>query len=235
MIVRINQFDAPRPESEAGWPGEGRLGPLMAPWPEGTRAFEVLILEQDETRRPLAEAFRQQQLRQLIPQAVAALREPGEEVVVRLDGPLAERELLPALRYLTAPDGGGRYALAPTAKLDLSPAEVISGVRIQPSAQMLQSLCGDGAIGLERAVRLRAFSVPEDLAATLVEVDGLDDERWPDLRRRVGFVLSTVREMRALHILTARFDSAGVKTRLMERLRSLAQPPQPPQPAGAQV
>jgi hypothetical protein len=227
MIVRINQFDAPRPESEAGWPGEGRLGPLLAPWPEGTRAFEVLILEQDEARRPLAEAFRQQQLRQLIPQAVAALREPGEEVVVRLDGPFAERELLPALRYLTDPDGRGRYALSPTAKLDIAPAEVMSGVRIQPSAQVLQALCGDGAVGLERAVRLRVFSVPEDVAPAIVEVDSADDERWPDLLPRVGFVLSTVRGMLALHILTARYDTVAVKTRLMQRLHSLAQQQQP--------
>src|SRR5687768_1174729 len=101
MIVRINQFDAPRPDAEAGWPTAGRMGPLGAPWPAGIRAFELLILEQDEQKRPLPEAFRQQQMRQLIPQAVAALREPGEAIVVRLDGPLAERELLPAYRYLT--------------------------------------------------------------------------------------------------------------------------------------
>jgi hypothetical protein len=36
MIVRINQFEAARPEAEAGWPADGRLGPLLAPWPQGT-------------------------------------------------------------------------------------------------------------------------------------------------------------------------------------------------------
>src|SRR5688572_29597733 len=105
MIVRINQFDAPRPESEAGWPPDGRLGPVLAPWPEGTRAYEILVLEQDEQRRPLSESFRQQQLRQLIPQAVAALRQAGEQIVVRIDGPLAEREIFPAYRRLTDANG----------------------------------------------------------------------------------------------------------------------------------
>ena len=224
MIVRINQFDAPRPESEAGWPADGRLGPLLAPWPEGTKAYELLILEQDEQRRPLAEGFRQQQLRQLIPQAIAALREPGEEVVVRLDGPLADRELLPALRHLTDPAGVGRFAVSGVTKTDSDPREVLTGVRIQPTVQSLQMLCGDGSLGLERSVRLRAFSVPEGIVNDVIEIDSPDDARWADVLRRVGFVLSTVRGMLALHILTARFDAPTLKSRLMQRLHSLAQP-----------
>ena len=230
MIVRINQFDAPRPESEAGWPAEGRRGPLLAPWPDGTRAFEVLILEQDETRRALPEAFRQQQLRQLIPQAVAALREPGEEVVVRLDGVLADRELLPAYRHLTAPDGSGRFAVSGADKFEPAPRETLTSIRIHPAApDALQRLCSDSALGLERSVRLRAFSVPEAMVNVLIDIDSPDDERWADALTKTGFVLSTVVGMRALHVLTARFDAAAVKGRLMQRLTSLAQQqPQPP-------
>jgi hypothetical protein len=225
MIVRINQFDAPRPESEGGWPSEGRLGPLLAPWPEGTKAYELLILEQDEQRRPLAEGFRQQQLRQLIPQSIAALREPGEEIVVRLDGTLADRELLPAFRHLTDPSGHGRYAVSEARKLEPEPRDVVTGVRIQPTTtQALQALCGDGSLGLERSVRLRAFSVPEEMVNEVIEIDSPDDARWADVLRRVGFVLSTVRGMLALHILTPRFDAGAVKSRLMHRLHSLAQP-----------
>jgi hypothetical protein len=187
----------------------------------------VLILEQDEARRPLAESFRQQQLRQLIPQAIAALREPGDEVVVRLDGPLAERELLPVFRHLTDPDGRGRYAISAAAKLTAEPEEVISGVRIQPTDLALHMLCGDAALGLERSVRLRAFGVPPEAAAMLLEVDALDDERWPDLLGQAAFVLSTVPTLRALHILTARFDATAVKGRLMQRLHAVAQQQQP--------
>src|SRR4051794_7562294 len=187
MIVRINQFDAPRPEAESGWPADGRLGPLLAPWPEGTKAYEILTLEQDEARRPLTEQFRQQQLRQLIPQAVAALGEPGEEIVVRLDGPFAERELMPAYRHLTDPQGAGRFAAAPLAKLDTAPAEVLTGVRIQPNAEGLQRLCADPALGLERSVRMRVFSVPGDVSAALVDTDSPDDERWAELLGKAGF------------------------------------------------
>ena len=229
MIVRINQFDAPRPESESGWPADGRLGPLLAPWPQGTRAFEVLILEQDETRRALPEAFRQQQLRQLIPQAAAALREPGEEVVVRLDGVLAERELLPAYRHLTDAEGNGRFAVSGADKFEPAPRETLTSVRIHPATpDGLQKLCGDMALGLERSVRMRLFSVPEPLVNVLIDIDAPEDERWADVLNKSGFVLSTVRGMRALHVLTARFDANAVKGRLMQRLTSLAQQPQRP-------
>jgi hypothetical protein len=224
MIVRINQFDAPRPEAEAGWPAEGRLGPLSGRWPDGTRAFEVLILDQDEQRRALPTAFRQQQLRQLIPQAIAALAQPDEEVVVRLDGPLAERELLPAFRHLTDPAGQGRFVVADARKLDAAPAEVMTGVRIHPATpQALQALCGDAALGLERSVRLRAFSVPREAVEAVLDIDAPDDERWHEVLGRAGFVLGTVREMRALHVITARFDATAVKSRLMQRLMALAQ------------
>src|SRR5687768_2930548 len=110
MIVRINQFDVPRAEVEAGWASDGAMGPIAYEWPGDARAYEILILERDERNQPLDDSFRQSQIRQLIPQAVAALRDPGEEVVVRLDGPFTAAELMPALRHVTGPDGDGRFA-----------------------------------------------------------------------------------------------------------------------------
>ena len=110
MIVRINQFEAARPEAEAGWPADGRLGP------------------------PLSESFRQVQMRQIIPHAVAALREPGEDAVVRLDGPIADRELLPAYRYLAGEHGEIRYSLSEAQKLDAAPAEVPHDTAHRPPA-----------------------------------------------------------------------------------------------------
>lgn len=228
MIVRINQFDAPRLDAEAGWPASGRLGPLGGGWPAGVRAYEVLILEQDELKRPLAEGFRQQQMRQLIPQAVAALREPGDAVVVRLDGVLAERELLPAYRYLTDPAGGGRYAVSAAAKLGAAPEEVTAGVRLQPGDGSLAALCSDLALGLERSVRLRAFAVAEERVGPLLEIDAPDDGRWPEVLGGASFVVSTTSRLRGLHVHTARFDAATVKERLMKRLIEAArQHPKP--------
>jgi hypothetical protein len=223
MIVRINQFDAPRPDVEAGWPASGRLGPLGAAWPAGVRAYEVLILEHDEQKRPLPDAFRQQQMRQLIPQAVAALREPGEAVVVRLDGPFAERELLPAYRHLASSPGETRFAVSGVAKLGAGSSEVLGGARLQPTDRALATLCGDPALGLERAVRMRVFGVPDELVNPLIDADAPDDERWAEILRRAGFVLGTVKGLRALHVLTARFDAATVKGRLMRQLLSAAQ------------
>jgi hypothetical protein len=96
-------------------------------------------------------------------------------------------------------------------------------VRIQPTEASLQMLCGDKAMGLERSVRMRLLSMPEDLAATVIEIDAPEDVRWAEVLGRTGFVLSTVRGMLALHVLTSRFDAAVLKSRLMQRLASLAQ------------
>jgi hypothetical protein len=223
MIVRINQFDVVRCEDESGWPNEGRLGPLAAPWPAGANAFEILILEHDEQHRPMLESFRQQQLRQLIPHAVAALQEPGEQIVVRLDGALGARELLPAYQHLTDPDGRGRFAVSAAAKFELPPGETLASVRSQKTVQSLQALCSDAALGLERSVRLRAFSVAEEIINVLLDIDLPEDARWASVLEGAGLVLSTTGGMRALHVITTRFNASAVKSRLMQRLTSLAQ------------
>ena len=70
---------------------------IMYDWPDDTHAFEVLILESDERQRQLAPAFRQSQLRRLLPEILAALAEPGEQIVARLDGPMAAGELVGAM------------------------------------------------------------------------------------------------------------------------------------------
>jgi len=238
MIVRINQFNAPHPEAEAGWPAEGRLGPLLAPWPQGTRGFEILILERDENNRPLSDAFRQQQFRQLVPQVVAALREAGEEIVVRLDGRFAERELLGAYAHLTDEQGLGHFAVSTAAKLNPAAGEPLASVRVQPaSPEALQRLCSDPAVGLERSVRLRVVSIPANLVEPMLDTDSPDDERWPELLGKSGFVLGTVKGLLALHVLTTRFDAPTLKSRLMNRLASLSQQQQqssqPPASAGS--
>jgi hypothetical protein len=231
MIVRINQFNAPHPEAEAGWPPDGRLGPLLAAWPAGTRGFEILILERDETSRPLSDAFRQQQFRQLIPQVVAALREPAEDIVVRLDGRFADRELFGAYAHLTDEQGLGHFAVSTAAKLNPAAGEPLASVRVQPtSPEALQRLCSDPAVGLERSVRLRVFSIPAGLVEPMLDTDSPDDERWPELLGKAGFVLGTVKGLLALHVLTTRFDAGMLKTRLMKRLASVSQQQQSSQP-----
>lgn len=224
MIVRINQFDSPRPEAESGWPSEGRLGPILAPWPEGTKAYEILILEHDELRRPMSESFRQQQLRRLIPQAVSALSDPGEQAIVRLDGPLAERELLPAYRYLTDSQGRGKFVVNGVEKLDDAAKEVYAGIRIAPTSEHLSALCADSSVGLERSVRLRVLCVPEAITNSVLEIDSPDDERWADILRQTGFIITTVRGLLSLHILTARFEASVLKSRLMQHLAAAAVP-----------
>lgn len=225
MIVRINQHDASRVEQESGWGSSGLLGPIQAPVPPGTRAFEMLILSQDEQNRPLTDAFRQSQLRHMIPQALTALREPGEEVVVRLDGPVTDGELLPAFRWLTDPDGRGRYAVnGPNGlrKLEDRPMEVLASVRLHASPPRISGMCADPALGLERSVRLRAFCVPETLVNVLLDMADTEDDRWEEVLDGTGLVLGTTRGLRSLQLMTHRLELPAIRRRIMQRLMSLA-------------
>src|SRR5204862_250288 len=72
MIVRINQFDPANAEPYSGWEPDEIRGPMQFDWPAATHAFELLILENDERQQMLPLAFRQAQLRQLLPDVVQA-------------------------------------------------------------------------------------------------------------------------------------------------------------------
>lgn len=224
MIVRINQIDAARAEGDSGWPMSGLAAPVRNRALAAARAFELLILDQDEQGQPLPDLFRRTQLRQMIPLTIAALREAGDEVVVRLDGPLAEGQLLPAMRYLTEPDGQGRFALSEVRKMDDAPGGAIASLRAHMSSPArLVALCTDGAIGLERAVRLRAFLVSAQSARALMEITAPDDPDWDAVAEEVGLVLSPTRGLRSLQLLTQRLDGSAVKSRVMQHLIHTAQ------------
>jgi hypothetical protein len=222
MIVRINQLEIESAEQQSGWGDAPRVGPIRAAWPADAKTFELVILEQDEQGRALPEAFRQSQLRQIIPQALIALREPGEETVVRLDGPLAEGELLSAFYRLTGPEGADRFAMSPAAKRAGDSDEVIGSVRMQGPEPYLANLCADPALGLERRVRLRAVCASAELSESLVQMDEIDDPRWSLILPAAGYIVSTTRGLRSLLITTPRLDAAAVKLRIMQQIFSAA-------------
>jgi hypothetical protein len=243
MIVRINQFDPANAEPYTGWEADAVRGPIEYEWPTDTNAFELLILETDEHGHKLAPAFRQGQLRQLMPDVIAALRDPAEEIVVRLDGPIAPHELLGALPHLTDVRGHGRFAMSAVQKFDAAGPQAMGSVRLYVPMPRLPGLCSDLELGLHRNVRMRAFSVREPLVNPLLDIDDLADERWREILPQVGFVLGTVRTLQAIHILTRRYTPQDTRTKLMNRLSqpppsappaqgaaSSEPPPQPPQP-----
>ena len=229
MIVRINQLPVEQAEAESWSGGGGPLrGTIAYAWPEGTRAFEVLVLDRDEQQRPLSEPFRQAQLRRLIPQVVAAAKEPVEQIVVRLDGPVSPRELLPALCHLTDASGRGRFMVSELAKLDPRPQDVMASARVAPSDTGLAALCADGELGLERSVRLRLFCVPERLVNGLLDIHFASDGRWGEILDEAGFVLNAARELRSLYVISRRLEAAEFKARLMKRLVAAATAPPTP-------
>ena len=218
MIVRINQLDVSRAEEEVGWAEQGMLGPVRYALHPETHIYELLILERDESDRSIDEHFRHAQLRQLIPEVLSGLQDPGEEIVLRLDGPMTEGELLAAMRYLTDFQGKGRYAFSPLRKLDPDPEEEIGSIRLQMTPPMITALCADPTLGLQRSVRLRAFSVPEAMVNPLLDIDTTDDERWGEIMSHCGFLLTTTRGLRSLHVRSRRLDPQAMKSRLIKQL-----------------
>lgn len=229
MIVRLNQFDVTQTRSVAGWdrhePVSAGVGGDSA-WPADTLAFEILILEQDEQDHPLEKSFRQSQLRRLIVETSAALLEENQKILVRLDGPLQAGGLTAAFSHLTSPDGQGRFAFSEARKFATEPAQVMGSVRLCLSPDRLAALCADQAIGLEHEVRLRIYGIVEEGVDPLLDVDGADDERWPELLDQTGFMISTVRGLESIHLLTRHYTPAEVRHRLLHRLTSRLPPAQ---------
>lgn len=217
MIVRINQFDAEHSARFSGWSESHCPDPEEFIWPIGTHAFELLILDRDEQGRPLPLAFRQNQMRQLIAEVVAAMQNPAEHLAVRLDGPWVESELPAATRHLNENHHPSRFAISPIRKLDPH-ATPIGSIRLQRTTSTLAKLCQDSSLGLDRDVRLRVLALPEKLINTFLDIDGIHDRRWEPLLAQAGFVLTTVRSLQSLHVITRRFDTETARQRLMHRL-----------------
>src|SRR4051794_21185964 len=175
MIVRINEFDPANAEPYSGWGIDPFRGAIEFDWPAQTHAFEILILENDEQRQHLPVAFRQEQLRRLIPDIVESLRSSGEKIVVRLDGPLLAGELLEGFRYLTDERGVGRFAISAASRFNPAESPTMSSLRMELLPQRLAELCMDAKLGLNREVRLRVMVIPEALVNPLLDVAHLDD------------------------------------------------------------
>src|SRR4051812_46823619 len=160
MILRINEFDPANAEPYSGWGACPLRGGITYDWSSEAHAFEVLILDSDENRQSLSNTFRQARLRELLPELVAALVEPSDHLVLRLDGPLAPGEMIAAYRHLCDVDGDGRFAISGVQRVDpLAPA-AIGSVRIELTARRLTQMCAEHSLGIEREVRLRLFAVP---------------------------------------------------------------------------
>lgn len=222
MIVRINQFDAHQAEALGGWPTRGLSGPIEYEWPGDTQAFELLILDKDEGGRPLGESYRQTQMRQMLPEVLAALRVGGHELVARLDGPIAADELAPAFAQLTDARGYGRFSVSSVEKLTLDPGTAVGSVRLQAIAPRFAALCADPALGLERSVRLRVFSLPDYLVNPLLDITYPEDERWDEVLEESAFCLSTVRGLQGIHVLTRWWGADQVRSLIMGRLTTAA-------------
>jgi hypothetical protein len=228
VIVRINQIDPqqfegdPQSPASPAWPADGPTGRIHIQWTP--RAYELLILDQDELHKPVPDAFRQQQLRKMIPLAAAALAERGQVLILRLDGPVSAGELLPALAHLATGMTGPqtRFACSEFQKLQSTGPATVASLRIAATPIVAGILCGDENIGLPRSVRLRAMAVPPDLVAPLLDVAATDDERWQEILPHSRFLLSTTPQLRSIRILSSSLEPAEIKSRITRQLLEVA-------------
>jgi hypothetical protein len=218
MIVRINELDVARAEAAADWGLDPRRGPLSYDWPASAHAYEVLVLDRDEQNRTLPAAFRQNQVRHLIPETIAALLEDGDEIVLRFDGALAADELLHAVSVVTAANWVGRFALSDAVRVEPDAAPVIGSLRAHAPVAALAALCLDPQLAIERSVRLRAFGLPERFVQPLLAIGSADDRRWDELMPHAGFMIGTSHGLRSLYVVTPRLDAGQFKARLTHRL-----------------
>jgi hypothetical protein len=218
MIVRINQFDPAGAEALTGWETHGLAGGIDHVWSPGTHAYEMLILEKDEKSHALDASFRQGQIRRLIPELILALCESRQRIVLRYDGPLVEGELLGAFYHLNDTHGTGRFAVSEAQKLDEDPRPVVGSVRIAPSSHRLGNILYEERIGLERRTRLRAFCLRQELVNPLLDASATDDERWGELLENCDFILSTVRGLQSVQIISNHISPNEARDRLTQRL-----------------
>lgn len=218
MIVRINQFAAAQSEEQSGWGAGARSGPIRYDWPTEAFAYEVLVLDTDEQQQPLTRGFRQARLRELIPEVLLALRDPTDQLVLRVDGELTPGGLLGCFQYLSPEHGVQRFGISESLELrdHSSPAE--GSIRMQVDDAHLALLCGEHAIGGRAALRLRAFAVPGELVPPLLDISDLDDERWGEVLEETRFIVQTVRDHESLQILTRKITPEAVRDRLTDRL-----------------
>ena len=145
--------------------------------------------------------------------------------MLRLDGPMIAGELLAGFMHLTDARGHGRFAMSSVQKYDdvAETPPALGSVRIHVPVPRLHMVLDDDQLGLQRGVRLRVFAVPEPLVNPILDIDELNDERWPEILAQSRFVLGTVRSMQSLQILTHQLSADQTRQRIVQRLSGASQ------------
>lgn len=214
VILRINEFDPANADAYSGWEIEPFRGPIEHDWPPDTHGFEILVLETAELPQPIPEDHRRKQIRKLLPAIIAQMKAEGEELVARFDGPMNSTGLVPLMQHCTDSLGRGRFAISQTVQLDPVAPPPISSIRMHVTMESLNDLLADAAFSLEHDTRLRLFAVPPTSVNPLIDVDELTDDRWHNLLASAGFMISTAWQLRAMHLLTRRFDAVQTQQKL---------------------
>ncbi|HEV7299548.1 MAG TPA: hypothetical protein VGN72_09310 [Tepidisphaeraceae bacterium] len=182
-ILRVNQLDPATADGVAGW--SNGLGQLQVSMPSELHAFELRIVAQEGNSNG-TEADQRHRLRQLIIAAAAGLMPNGHHLVLRLDGPLIE--IASALAWaIDRPLG-----MSPVRRFDTTAPSPIVSLRVADEPAGLSGLFDAVGPALGRSVRLRLFAVPLGIVGPLLDMDELDDERWPEVLEKADSTIDTI-------------------------------------------
>ena len=207
-ILRVNQIDPTTADTVAGWADD--LGRLQVSLPSELHAFELRIVAQDGNGNG-TEADQRNRLRQLMTATAAGLTPRGHHVVLRLDGPLVD--IASALAWaLDRPLG-----MSPVRRFEAAGPSPIASLRIADAEEGLGGLFDAVGPAVGRSVRLRLFAVPLGIVGPLLDMDELDDERWPEVLGRADPAIDTIAGHGGLIAFT-RQSADGVTAALATRL-----------------
>jgi hypothetical protein len=205
-ILRINQIDQAHADAAAGW-ADG-FGAIETSLPAGLYAYELRLIGDGANG---VETDARARVQQLIIVGAAALAGAGHRLVARLDGPLIEVAAAIAWGSVKA------MGMSAVRRFDVSaPASFVS-LRASGPADALPGLFDAVGPALGRRVRLRLFAVPERLVAPLLDIDDLDDERWPEIFAAAGLVMDMIANLGGVTLLT-RHAPDDLTAMLTERL-----------------
>ena len=122
------------------------------------------------------------------------------------------------MKFTADAQGQGRFACSNAERLVHEAPPPIASLRLHLTFQRLASLCMDSAAGLDSAVRLRLFLVPESMVNHALKLNELDDDGWGEILAGAGVVMGSMRSMQSIYLMTRRVDSAEARQRILKRL-----------------
>jgi len=195
MILRMYELAAADLERLAGWPAEAGhcAEPIRADWPRDRLAIELQISGGDARGAEIPETARRGGMRRLIPWIARKLVAPDaagmQQLLIRVDGRLQPGSLAEVFRHVD-PTHTSLFSFTGAQRVSLNDPLPSASATFAGDVDLLQALCGDQALNLEGGARLRAWAVPPELIAAVLDSPDPGDPKWEEVLARTSLFLT---------------------------------------------